>query len=79
MLITPIALVVTDILSLESNLIGEMREYMIRAIDFSKMLDVKKSTYSQWENGLNNPTLEKAFETFLFFYFNTLLIGKMCV
>lgn len=39
-----------------------MKEYMMSATDFSKMLDVKKSTYSQWENGLNNPTLEKAFE-----------------
>jgi Predicted transcriptional regulators len=35
---------------------------MMSATDFSKMLDAKKSTYSQWENGLNNPTLEKAFE-----------------
>lgn len=39
-----------------------MKEYMLSAIEFSKMLDVKKSTYSQWENELNNPTLEKAFE-----------------
>ena len=39
-----------------------MREYLMSAIEFSKMLDVKKSTYSQWENELNNPTLEKAFE-----------------
>lgn len=39
-----------------------MKEYMMSATHFSKMLDVKKSTYSQWENGLNNPTLEKAFE-----------------
>jgi putative transcriptional regulator len=39
-----------------------MKEFMMSATDFSKMLDVKKSTYSQWENGLNNPTLEKAFE-----------------
>lgn len=39
-----------------------MREYMISAVEFSKLIDVKKSTYSQWENELNNPTLEKAFE-----------------
>lgn len=39
-----------------------MREHMMSAVEFSKMLDVKKSTYSQWENELNNPTLEKAFE-----------------
>ena len=39
-----------------------MREYMMSAKDFSNMLNVKKSTYSQWENELNNPTLEKAFE-----------------
>ena len=39
-----------------------MKEYMMNAKDFSSMLNVKKSTYSQWENGLNNPTLEKAFE-----------------
>lgn len=39
-----------------------MREYMMSATDFSKMLGVKQSTYSQWENEQNNPTLEKAFE-----------------
>lgn len=39
-----------------------MKEFMMSAVEFSKMLDVKKSTYSQWENGMNNPTLEKAFE-----------------
>lgn len=39
-----------------------MREYMMTATDFSKLLGVKQSTYSQWENGQNNPTLEKAFE-----------------
>lgn len=39
-----------------------MREYMMSAIEFSKLLNTKKSTYSQWENGLNNPTLEKAYE-----------------
>lgn len=39
-----------------------MTEYMMSATDFADKLGVKKSTYSQWENGLNNPTLEKAFE-----------------
>lgn len=39
-----------------------MREYMMSATEFSKILGVKQSTYSQWENELNNPTLEKAFE-----------------
>ena len=39
-----------------------MREYMMSATDFSKMIGVKQSTYSQWENEQNNPTLEKAFE-----------------
>lgn len=32
------------------------------ATEFCKLLDVKKSTYSQWENELNNPPIEKAFE-----------------
>jgi DNA-binding XRE family transcriptional regulator len=39
-----------------------MKEYMLSATDFSKLLNAKKSTYSQWENLSNNPTLEKAFE-----------------
>jgi putative transcriptional regulator len=39
-----------------------MKEYMMSATDFSKVLNVKQPTYSQWENGQNNPTLEKAFE-----------------
>lgn len=39
-----------------------MREFMKSATDFAKMLGIKQSTYSQWENGQNNPTLEKAFE-----------------
>lgn len=39
-----------------------MKEYMMSAKDFSNMLNIKKSTYSQWENELSNPTLEKAFE-----------------
>ncbi|MBM7869262.1 DNA-binding XRE family transcriptional regulator [Clostridium pascui] len=50
-------------MSLKNNLKRiRMKEYMMTATEFSKMLDVKKSTYSQWENGLNNPTLEKAYE-----------------
>lgn len=39
-----------------------MKEYMKSAKEFAEMLDVKKSTYSQWENEQNNPTLEKAYE-----------------
>ena len=30
--------------------------------EFSKMLGVKLSRYSQWENGISSPSLEKAFE-----------------
>lgn len=39
-----------------------MQEYMMSAKEFSNMLGIKKSTYSQWENEQNNPTLERAFE-----------------
>ncbi|MBZ9688401.1 helix-turn-helix domain-containing protein [Clostridium estertheticum] len=39
-----------------------MRIYMMNVTDFAKMLGVKLSTYSQWESGINSPSLEKAFE-----------------
>ena len=39
-----------------------MKEYMMDSGEFAKMLGVPRSTYSQWEHGSNNPTLNKAFE-----------------
>ena len=39
-----------------------MREYMLSSKEFSKMLNVPISTYSQWENGTSNPPIQKAFE-----------------
>lgn len=40
----------------------KLKEYMMNSKEFSKMLGVKLSTYSQWESGINSPSLEKAFE-----------------
>lgn len=37
-----------------------MKEYMMSSSEFCKMLEVPISTYSQWENGSNNPPLIKA-------------------
>ena len=39
-----------------------MREFLMNQTEFAKLLDVPRSTYSQWESGISNPTLEKAFE-----------------
>lgn len=39
-----------------------MREHLMGSREFAQLLDVPLSTYSQWENGTNNPTLSKAFE-----------------
>lgn len=39
-----------------------MKEYMMTSSEFSKLLQVPISTYSQWENGSNNPPLTKAFD-----------------
>lgn len=39
-----------------------MKEYMMNSVEFAKFLGVPISTYSQWENGSNNPTLIKCFE-----------------
>lgn len=39
-----------------------MKEYMLDSGEFAKFLGVPRSTYSQWENTSNNPTLTKAFE-----------------
>ena len=39
-----------------------MKEYMLSSKEFAKMLDAPISTYSQWESGINNPTLAKSFE-----------------
>lgn len=39
-----------------------MKEYMMNQTEFSKMLECPRSTYSQWESGTSNPTLEKALD-----------------
>ena len=39
-----------------------MKEYMLGSQEFAEKLGVPRSTYSQWENGLSNPTLIKAIE-----------------
>lgn len=38
-----------------------MREYLMNQGEFSKMLEILLTTYSQWERGKSNPTLETAF------------------
>jgi len=40
----------------------KMKEYMLNSREFAKLLGVKLTTYSQWENGINSPSLEKAYE-----------------
>jgi putative transcriptional regulator len=40
----------------------KMKQYMMNSKEFAEMLGVKLSTYSQWESGVNAPSLEKAFE-----------------
>ena len=39
-----------------------MREYMMTGQDFAKMLNVSRTTYSNWEVGTSRPTLDKALE-----------------
>lgn len=39
-----------------------MKEYMLGSQEFAEKLGVPRSTYSQWENGISNPTLIKAIE-----------------
>lgn len=39
-----------------------MREYLKNQSEFSSFLGIPLTTYSQWERGVSNPTLEKAFE-----------------
>lgn len=39
-----------------------MREFLKNQSEFAKELEVPLTTYSQWERGTSNPTLEKAFE-----------------
>jgi len=39
-----------------------MKEYMMGSTEFANMLEVSRSTYSQWENGTNNPPLLKALQ-----------------
>jgi DNA-binding XRE family transcriptional regulator len=39
-----------------------MREYMMSVSEFASFLGEKLSTYSKWENGDSNPTLEKAID-----------------
>ncbi|MBS5934904.1 MAG: helix-turn-helix domain-containing protein [Clostridiales bacterium] len=37
-----------------------MKQYMLNQSEFAKFLDVPITTYSQWERGTSNPTLETA-------------------
>lgn len=39
-----------------------LKEYMMSSKEFSKILGIKLTTYSQWENGNTVPSLEKIFE-----------------
>ena len=39
-----------------------MKEHMLGSQEFAEKLGVPRSTYSQWENGISNPTLIKAME-----------------
>ena len=39
-----------------------MKEYMLSQREFAKFLNIKATTYCNWENGLSNPPLEKALE-----------------
>lgn len=39
-----------------------MREHLKNQKEFAEQLEVPLTTYSQWERGTSNPTLEKAFE-----------------
>ena len=39
-----------------------MKEHMLGSQEFAEKLGVPRSTYSQWENGISNPTLIKAIE-----------------
>lgn len=38
-----------------------MKEYLMNQSEFDKYLEVSITTYSQWEIGTSNPTLETAF------------------
>lgn len=38
-----------------------MTEFMMSARDFAKYLNVEYTTYKNWENELNQPTLETAY------------------
>jgi len=40
-----------------------MREYAMNSKDFSKMLGINHTTYSNWETRVSKPTLDVAFET----------------
>lgn len=37
-----------------------MKQYMLNQSEFAQFLDVPITTYSQWERGTSNPTLETA-------------------
>lgn len=37
-----------------------MKEYMLSKKDFADFLKIKPTTYYNWENGFNNPSLEVA-------------------
>ena len=39
-----------------------LKEYMMSSKEFSKILGIKLTTYSQWENGNTVPALGKIFE-----------------
>ena len=39
-----------------------MKEHMLGSQEIAEKLGVPRSTYSQWENGISNPTLIKAIE-----------------
>lgn len=37
-----------------------MKEYMLSKKEFANLLDIKPTTYYNWENGFNIPSLEVA-------------------
>ena len=39
-----------------------LREYMMTSQDFAKMLNISRSTYSNWELGVSKPNLDTAIE-----------------
>ena len=39
-----------------------LKNYMMTGREFSKMFNVSNTTYSNWEQGVSRPTLDKALE-----------------